>query len=749
MSPKLRSLTLAALILVFSIGPRPSYSQLDPTFGANGVRTIFYGFSQFLNTVTGIRAFRRSDNTIIFLVHNTGTDGKTPPVNGMSVAFLSPNASILTHTSLVSSVIAVEAAMRPDGNLAATGNLAAGDIFIERFNSDGSLAGLTTLSFGNNNDTATNVATQADGKIVVSGASSNANGTVTVVARLNPDGTFDPTFGPYGNGTLDIYDNGVLSRKMTIRPDGKIFLAGIYFDGPETVSMFYLLNSNGSPDSSFGDGGLAFAFDAGQANMTDVKPQPDGKIVTLATQTLPEPGNTASDQKILLRRLNADGSIDTGFGQNGVAVANTSPASLFAPSPFDPNGVESSRELVVESTGNIVAILLADQLLPTASGLPYPRLQRKQRAVCLLRFNTAGVLIGKNVSKKMQFDTAYTLTPLSTSHLRGGFEQPGMGIVVHGSVGTASGPLGLLLRYAAISAPNNANNFFDYNFDGYDEFGTYLPGTSGFSKWRLGRSNTAGSGAREPSVFEFGLAGDTPVPGDYDGDGVLDLAVFRNDTGDWFTRKVYLTGCGPMDCTEQLHFGQPEDVPAPGDFDADGITDRVVFRPSEGNWYILFSSGSYTGLHFGQNGDLPVTGDYDGDGRSDVAVIRRENGQMTWYIQQSSIGNFVGIQFGLDTDKAVPGDYNGDGRTEIAVWRPSDGNWYFLRNYTNFSALNWGIDGDLPAPADYDADRSTDVAIFRPSEGNFYALASHNTSLLAYHHPADATEIPIASAYVR
>ena len=68
---------------------------------------------------------------------------------------------------------------------------------------------------------------------------------------------------------------------------------------------------------------------------------------------------------------------------------------------------------------------------------------------------------------------------------------------------------------------------------------------------------------------------------------------------------------------------------------------------------------------------MPVPGDYDGDGKTDIAVWRPADGN--WYILRSSDGGWSGTQWGAPGDMPVPGDFDGDGKTDIAVWRPSDG----------------------------------------------------------------------------
>ena len=218
---------------------------------------------------------------------------------------------------------------------------------IARLNADGSVDGSFDPGSGANNAIYC-MALQADGKIVIGGSFTSYNGTlINRVARLNPDGSLDPSFNPGTGpnsvvwaldlqpdgkimiaGAFTIY-NGIFRIRIarlhtdgsldsgftanpgandaiyacTVLPNGKILIGGVFTSYAGAArNRIARVNSDGTPDTGFSPGTGA------NAHVNSISVQPDGKVVLGGVFTTM---NGTGRNRVA--RLQPDGSLDTGF----------------------------------------------------------------------------------------------------------------------------------------------------------------------------------------------------------------------------------------------------------------------------------------------------------------------------------------------------------------------------------------------------------------------------------------------------
>ena len=112
----------------------------------------------------------------------------------------------------------------------------------------------------------------------------------------------------------------------------------------------------------------------------------------------------------------------------------------------------------------------------------------------------------------------------------------------------------------------------------------------------------AGTSSLDPSADSPSLVDYVAVPGDFDGDGRLDLATYRRSSSEW---RIWTSGSSFVTPTVMV-WGEAGDRPMPADYNGDRVTDLGVYRPSTGTWH-LWLSGTQTplSLQWGGVDDVP------------------------------------------------------------------------------------------------------------------------------------------------
>jgi hypothetical protein len=174
---------------------------------------------------------------------------------------------------------------------------------------------------------------------------------------------------------------------------------------------------------------------------------------------------------------------------------------------------------------------------------------------------------------------------------------------------------------------------FDFNIDGKADVG----------RWHSANyeMKVAYSGSSSTATYTVGSSSSAKAaPGDFNGDGSTDAAVFN--AGTW----TYKTS--PTANAVTISLGASGDTPIAGDYDGDGTTDAAVFTPTTNAWTIRNSStGTNSGFTFGASGDIATNGDFDGDGKADATVYRPTVDPVAkacyWYVRKSSNGATLSI----------------------------------------------------------------------------------------------------------
>ncbi len=178
-------------------------------------------------------------------------------------------------------------------------------------------------------DTALAVTTQADGKLVVVGRSSAATtGADFSLARYNADGSLDITFGTAGRVVTDFAGREDEARAVVVEPDGKIVVAGASAPTGTTVHntpagseiALARYNADGTLDTTFGQGGRVLTDGGGTGPVYAAN---SILVKPDGTVVIAGAGRNQNVQQFVnyavAARYAIDGSLDPAFGTGGLA----------------------------------------------------------------------------------------------------------------------------------------------------------------------------------------------------------------------------------------------------------------------------------------------------------------------------------------------------------------------------------------------------------------------------------------------
>jgi uncharacterized delta-60 repeat protein len=320
--------------------------SLDTTFDFDG--SASFSFSSFPTYAPAYAVTLQPDGKILVA-------GRA--LNNFAVARLKPNGALdpsfsydgKTMTNFVAGSDTARAiALQPDGKIVVAGSSAVDEtspsaFALTRYNPDGSLdttldgdGKLTTL-FARSADTLSGAALQPDGKLVAVGTTSNGNSDKFALARYNPDGSLDTSFGIEGKVATRVRGYDSFGYAVAVQSDGKIVVVGAARTPSNFIIALARYHSDGKLDTDFGDDGVQTSFIGNSVAIAYAMViQPDAKIIIAGR------AQNTTNSEFLVARYNPDGSFDNSFDSDGIVTTD-----------FD-GGFEDAYAVSLRADGRII-----------------------------------------------------------------------------------------------------------------------------------------------------------------------------------------------------------------------------------------------------------------------------------------------------------------------------------------------------------------------------------------------------------
>jgi len=360
-----RGIVAAAIVLTWLISSQVAQAaagDLDPTFGIGGMVTTDINRSTDIANAVAVQAdgklvvvgqtYKHNDYTgEDFVVTRYNTDGTLDNTFGSAGRVRTDFPGL---AAVPSSVV-----IQPDGKIVVAGGAFplftfAGNFEVVRYNPNGSLdtsfgnGGIVTTTFPEGSY-AFDVALQPDGKIVAAGTIfvdfiiGEPSDTDFALARYNPDGSPDATFGTGGQVSTDFLGFEDDAFSVLIQPDGNIVAVGSAND-PATYYDFAAVRylSNGTIDTTFGVAGkVSTDFGArGFDRAHSAALQADGSIVAAGFAI----SANGISQNFAVARYTSSGVLDTTFSRDGLTQIDFGSCC------------QSAYKVLLQSDGKIITV---------------------------------------------------------------------------------------------------------------------------------------------------------------------------------------------------------------------------------------------------------------------------------------------------------------------------------------------------------------------------------------------------------